>query len=212
MKKKMTKYTNEDREPYLGLYCKGCIDLERGEGMKCPSCDQRYDKLASIDKLLDGEESWDDFADTFKRRELRRESDPERYDWENDPKLPKEAKEAIREMIPVLHTISLQIEDIDSPAVEITPEQREKAREISRILKEHCETLDIKICMDNDWTPGVYVWELYIFGSLEYTRFTDREHQVLDMFGIGHGAACTSISLDELDNWLDKLKGSDEHE
>ena len=135
----------------------------------------------------------------------------EGYDWENDSDLSEHLKKSIRKMGKVIHIISLQIEEIDSPAAEITPEQREKAKEISRILKEHCETLDIKICMDLDGNPDEDIWELKIFGSLEYTQLTEREHQVLDRFDIIHGTGCASISLDELDNCLNKLKRSDKH-
>ena len=61
--KKIEKYGNEERELYLGLICEWCPYIGDRGYIICPSCDYRYTKLLSIDKLIDGHDVWDKFKD-----------------------------------------------------------------------------------------------------------------------------------------------------
>lgn len=61
-------HKTEERTKYLGLTCNWC-PYER---MICPSCSWRYDKLMMINKLLDGQDNWDDFKDTDEKKRLVR--------------------------------------------------------------------------------------------------------------------------------------------
>lgn len=59
-------HTNEERRKFTGLDCKWCklhITI-------CPSCLWRYTKLMMINKLLDGNDNWDDFRNTKEKRKV----------------------------------------------------------------------------------------------------------------------------------------------
>jgi hypothetical protein len=66
---KKSRHGNVERKKYLGLACKECDDPKH---QICPSCDWRYEKLIRIDRLMDGMENWDDFAENDEKRRLRR--------------------------------------------------------------------------------------------------------------------------------------------
>lgn len=73
------------------------------------------------------------------------------------------------------------------------------AKVIRKALKTKCKTLSIR--MDRGTAYG---W-ISIWGSGQFSEFTEEEKKALDWFGIRYGANCAVISPDSRDYWLEKL-------
>lgn len=73
------------------------------------------------------------------------------------------------------------------------------AKVIRKALKTRCKTLSVR--MDRGTAYG---W-ISIWGSGEFSEFTDDEKKALDEVGMNYGGNCAVISPESRDYWVEKL-------
>jgi len=73
------------------------------------------------------------------------------------------------------------------------------AKVIRKALKTKCKTLSVR--MDRGTAYG---W-ITVWGSGEFSEFTNEEKKALDEVGMSYGGNCAVISPESVDFWVEKL-------
>ncbi len=88
----------------------------------------------------------------------------------------------------------------NKPRRRVPTEYDEQIKTIRKALKQLCPTFSVR-----RGRGTAYSW-IEIWGSGEFSEFTEAEKKALTEFGLNHGGNCSVISPDERSFWVERAK------